>query len=53
MEVEELGLPHPRHVRAGGGGLPAVGQDQSSYNRFFLPNTTNQLFLSGRGDYCD
>ena len=27
--------------------------DQSLYNRLFLPDTTNQLFLSGRGDYCD
>jgi hypothetical protein len=29
------------------------GTDQSSYNRLFLPDTTNRLFLSGRGDYCD
>ena len=27
MEVEELGLPHPRHVWAGGGGLSEGGQD--------------------------
>ena len=27
MEVEELGLPHPRQVWAGGGGLPGGGQD--------------------------
>ena len=27
MEVEELGLPHPRQVWAGGGGLPEGGQD--------------------------
>ena len=33
MEVEELGLPHPRHVWAGGGGLPAVGQDDAHQAR--------------------
>ena len=32
-EVEELGLPHPRHVWAGGGGLPAVGQDDAHQAR--------------------
>ena len=29
------------------------GATQSSYNCLFLPDTTNRLFLSGRGDYCD
>jgi hypothetical protein len=33
MEVEELGLPHPRHVWEGGGGLPAVGQDDAHQAR--------------------
>ena len=33
MEVEELGLPHPRHVWAGGGGLPVVGQDDAHQAR--------------------
>ena len=32
-EVEELGLHHPRHVWAGGGGLPAVGQDDAHQAR--------------------
>ena len=33
MEVEELGLPHPRHVWAGGGGLSVVGQDDTHQAR--------------------
>ena len=31
----------------------SVTSDHSSYNRLFPPDTTNRLFLSGQGDYCD
>ena len=33
--------------------LKNMNVEQSLYNRFFLPDTTNRLFLSVRGDYCD